>query len=208
MRVLHKIGDQAKKPNGWFGEFFLNGMNLFHSPHSKWGLGFLQPRNVKEILELGCGGGKNIDRLLKLYETSKITGYDYSDASIKKSTKYNKKAVEAGRCTLIKGRIEELPFQENRFDLITAFETIYFWENIQNCFKKIHAILAPKGQFLICNECIGKTKKAEQYSKFFGDKFNIYNGEELLTLLQAAGFVNIEVHEEKKNEWLTIIAEK
>ena len=38
------------------------------------------------------------------------------------------------------------------FDVVTAFETIYFWPDIEHCFNEVKKVLKPGGQFVIVNE--------------------------------------------------------
>ena len=41
----------------------------------------------------------------------------------------------------------KLPFRGETFDVITAFETIYFWPDISEVFKKVYKILKIGGTF-------------------------------------------------------------
>ena len=50
----------------------------------------------------------------------------------------------------------KLPFGNEAFDIITAFETIYFWPNINEAFKQVYRVLKGSGTFMICNESNGK----------------------------------------------------
>lgn len=55
----------------------------------------------------------------------------------------------------------DLPFGNDVFDLITAFETIYFWPDILEALKQVHRVLKPNGTFMICNEVNGENPKDE-----------------------------------------------
>lgn len=67
----------------------------------------------------------------------------------------NRDAIAEGRCSVYEGSAELLPFGANHFDVITAFETIYFWPNLPNTLKEIKRVLKPGGTFLIVNEADG-----------------------------------------------------
>ena len=84
-----------------------------------------------------------------------VTGIDFSPVSVSKSLKVNTKAVEEGRCKVLEGNVANLPFDEGTFDLVTAFETIYFWPDIEHCFNEVKRVLKPGGQFVIVNESDG-----------------------------------------------------
>ncbi len=47
--------------------------------------------------------------------------------------------------------VPELRFAANRFELATAFGTIYFWQGLERCFVQMAKVLKQGGYFLICN---------------------------------------------------------
>ena len=100
-----------------------------------------------EIAELGCGGGKNIRDLLKKYPSSHVTGLDYSPLSLEKARTYNRDMIKSGRCEVVEGDVSAMPFADGRFDLATAFETIYFWPGLVKCFSEVRRILRDGGLY-------------------------------------------------------------
>lgn len=62
-----KKNSQFGKPKGFFGRFLLHGMNVGHGPLARWALAQLSLRNDAMILDVGCGGGATIARLLSRY---------------------------------------------------------------------------------------------------------------------------------------------
>ena len=103
-------------------------------------------------LDIGCGGGANVKRLLAKTPYGKVTGIDYSEISVIKSQKINKEEIENKRCEILQGNVMKLPFGNETFDIITAFETIYFWPDISGAFKQVYRVLKNTGTFMICNE--------------------------------------------------------
>ena len=81
-------------------------------------------------------------------------------------------------------------FAGDWFDAVTAFETVYFWPDLPQCFREVYRVLKPGGTFLICNESSGDTDKDA----------------ELKTYLEQAGFHDVQIH--KKKSWLCITAWK
>ena len=47
-----------------------------------------------------------------------------------------------------------MSFQDDFFDLVTAFETYYFWTNFPDALKEIKRVLKPGGTLLLVNELI------------------------------------------------------
>ena len=100
----------------------------------------------------------------------------------------------------------DLPFGNDVFDLITAFETIYFWPDILEAFKQVHRVLKPNGTFMICNEVNGENPKDENWTKII-DGMKIYNSEQIRNALESVSFIDIKIAKNKKN-WLCVICKK
>nr|MCR5407099.1 methyltransferase domain-containing protein [Lachnospiraceae bacterium] len=141
MGLFKKFVSQTRKPEGFLGKMMVNGMNGGHAAMADWGLSHLERIVPDEIVELGCGGGRNAGELLKRYPFSKVTAIDYSEVSVGKATEYNADAIKAGRCKVQQGDVSALSLPEEKFDLATAFETIYFWPGLEKCFAQVAKVL-------------------------------------------------------------------
>ena len=80
----------------------VNNMNRGHATLSDWGMSHLENITPEEILDIGCGGGRNAYELLKKYYLSNVTAVDYSDVSVEKSTEFNEEMIKKGRCIVQK----------------------------------------------------------------------------------------------------------
>ncbi len=208
MGLLSKIFSNTRKPEGFFGRMMVNGMNGGgHARLAEWGLSHLTLTADANVLDVGCGGGANVARLLKRCPNGTVTGIDYSPVSVKKSTEVNAAAIAAGRCRVLEGSAAALPFEEGAFDLVTAFETVYFWPDIEECFRGVRRILKEGGRFAIVNEDDGLTGKNEKWEKMI-DGMHTYTPDELRTHLANAGFRDIAVHDDGQHHWLAVIAAK
>ena len=66
MGLLSKIFSNTRKPEGFFGKMMVNGMNGGgHAQMANWALSSVQIKEDGQILDIGCGGGANIARLLQ-----------------------------------------------------------------------------------------------------------------------------------------------
>ena len=136
-----------------------------------------------------------------------MTGIDYSPVSVKKSREVNVKAIAAGRCQVVEGSAAALPFEEGSFDLVTAFETVYFWPELEKCFAGVRRTLKEGGHFVIVNEDDGLTGNNEKWEKMI-DGMHTYTPDELRTHLTAAGFRDIAFHTNDQHHWLCATAAK
>lgn len=65
MGLLKKYFNQTRKPEGFLGKLMLGGMNSGHSKMADFGMSYLPNDDFLQIVDLGCGGGRNINALLK-----------------------------------------------------------------------------------------------------------------------------------------------
>lgn len=208
MGLLSKIFSNARKPEGFFGRIIVNGMNGgSHARMAEWGLSFVSLHEDADVLDVGCGGGGNIARLLKRCPKGSVKGIDYSPVSVKKSQNVNAKAIADGRCHVQEGSVVALPYADNEFDLVTAFETVYFWPEIEECFKGVRRVLKEGGCFLIVNEDDGLTDNNEKWEKLI-EGMHTYTPDELRTHLTNAGFRDIVVNLNGQHHWLCVTAKK
>ena len=198
--------ENTRKPVGLGGKLMVGMMNLGHSPVARWGLQFLRLAPNAKVLDCGCGGGANIKRLLKKCPHGVVKGIDYSPVSVEKTRKLNRIAIQEGRCAILQGSVAKRIFAEGWFDAVTAFETVYFWQELPQCFREIHRMLKPDGMFLICNESSGDTDKDEKWTKII-DGMTIYKDVELKADLEQAGFRDVQIHKNKRG-WLCVTARK
>ena len=197
--------ENTRKPVGFGGKLMVAMMNVGHSAVARWGLQFLNAAPDAKVLDCGCGGGANIKRLLKKCPQGIVKGIDYSPVSVEKSKKVNEVAVTKGRCDVLCASVAELPFESEQFDAVTAFETVYFWPDLPQCFREVYRVLKPGGTFLICNESNGDSDRDEKWTEIIGG-MTIYKDIELKTYLEQAGFHEVQIH--KKQSWLCVTARK
>ncbi len=82
----------------------------------------LKPRPRERVLDIGCGHGNNLLFFDKL--GLDITGVDASPYMINRA-----KERLAHRCTLKQGLAEDLPFDDNAFDLVIMINTLEFLDS-------------------------------------------------------------------------------
>lgn len=190
------------KPEGTVGKMILHGMNSGHTPISKWGLSHYEWKTETIALDIGCGGGMNVKRMLELCPQGKAAGIDISDESVKKSKQVNSEYI-GKRCDIKKGSADSIPYKDGKFDVVTAFETIYFWQDIPKSFEEVSRVLKPGGTFMVVCEmsepdCI--------WSRVV-EGIKIYTPEQLKSFFEEAGFQDIKIELTKK-VWVCVTGKK
>ena len=183
--------DNMRKPKGKLGKIQLKSMNKEHTPVSLWGLKHLDIKEDDIILDIGCGGGININRMSK--HAKKVYGVDYSEESVNLSREVNDDEIKSGKVEVFKANVKKLPFEDNTFDVVTAFETVYFWPNIEKSFGEVKRVLKPGGIFLIGMESNGSDNLPMKISEKLIN-MTVYSDEELTLFLNNNGYSKITVY--------------
>ncbi|MGM0746327.1 MAG: class I SAM-dependent methyltransferase [Bacillota bacterium] len=194
MDLLNKLIEQAKNPNGILGSFMLRIMNTAHIEMNKWALEKIKIREKSVMLDVGCGGGKTLQLLSKINLNGKIYGIDYSEQAVKDSIRANKADVETGKVHIQQASVTDIPFLENVFDLITAFQTHYFWSDLENGVKEAFRVLKQEGCFLI----IAEIYKINYHMKTYN------TSEDMEQLFKKTGFNTVKIYENPNKKWICI----
>lgn len=136
---MKKFMENCKKPRDLYGKIIAKMMNSGHKKVASWGLSHLEIKDNDKILDLGCGGGGNIYRLLKKYPHIRVDGVDYSPISVEVSLDKVKKYKN--RSNIFLEDVTKLSLNVESYDSVYASETIYFWNPIEIAFSEIYRIL-------------------------------------------------------------------
>ena len=202
MGLLKSFFSQCARPEGFLGRMMLRFMNFGHAPLTNWGLGLIEIHDRWTMLDIGCGGGATLKRLLKRSGGAKVYGIDISEESVEKARRVNAKVLDK-QVFVTQGSAEKLPYEDGKFDLVTAVETVYFWPNLPGCLKEVKRVLKPEGQFAIMVEVIENDSMWTDIVK----GMTAYSPEQLKKLLDDAGFIQTEIHR-KKPSYATILGVK
>jgi 2-polyprenyl-3-methyl-5-hydroxy-6-metoxy-1,4-benzoquinol methylase len=72
LAAMFYLINQVKKPSRWTGQLFLGLMNLSHSSLTDWGLQHVEIKPDFTILDVGCGGGRTIQKLAAVATQGKV----------------------------------------------------------------------------------------------------------------------------------------
>ncbi len=203
--VAEKI-TQCMKPHGEEGIETIENMNENHKEISKFAFSLIQVDSGDKILDIGCGGGVNIEKFLKL-TSGNVDGLDYSEVSVAESIKRNQKAVNEGRCEVMHADVSSMPIEDESYDIVSAFETVYFWPDIKETFKEVSRIIKPDGQFMIAQGTDGNHPDDEKWLSSV-EGMHLYTAPELEKYLLDAGFKKVKSQVKKNDYILVVIAQK
>jgi ubiquinone/menaquinone biosynthesis C-methylase UbiE len=213
MSAADKVIAQCRKPSGLFGRFILWDMNRHHSKLTDWGLSHVSINNTSAILDVGCGGGRTINKLDSMAIAGIVHGIDYSEASVQASRKTNRRLIDGGRVEIQQASVSKLPFEDNTLDLVTAIETHLFWPDLPSDMREIFRVLKPGGALLIVAEIYKGGKHVEGvrkqiFEKHLAANMNLLTPDEHRALFASSGFGNVRIFEELDKGWICAIGKK
>jgi len=200
---------QVRKPSRWIGGRFLRAMNVAHSALTDWGLGHVRIERNDTILDVGCGGGRTVAKLAERAPEGKVHGIDYSSESVAVSRRENAAAIAEGRVAIEKASVSRLPFPDDRFDLVTAVETQYYWPRPLDDMKEIRRVLKPGGRAVVILE----TYRGGRFGAVKGVVMMALRSRHLTlerhrALFEGAGFAGVEIFTEPRRGWFCGVGTK
>ncbi len=203
------LWDQFRRPTGHHGRIVAARMNHEHKKLTTWGLTHVTIAPDNAILDMGCGGGKTVNRLAKQAKKGKVYGIDYSPDMVKYAREVNREFIERKQVEIVEGSVDKTGFPEGFFDLVTACETYYFWPSLPKAFTEIKRVLKPGGKLLMVNEVVMdgyyEVEHAELIEKTHVRLFPL---DEISGMLRSAGFVEVEVFRKDGSAWNAVVAQR
>lgn len=164
----------------------------------------LVPENTKNLLDLGCGTGLELEAIFKRFPDISVTGIDLTKAMLDKlEEKYRGKNI-----TLIQGDYFRTDLGQNRFDTAISFQTMHHFSHEMKIglYQKICDSLKSGGVYIECDYMV-ETQAEEEY--WYAENVRIRreqnipeNGfyhydtpctiENQIKMFKAAGFLNAE----------------
>jgi SAM-dependent methyltransferase len=202
--VVLLIASQCRKPRWGIGRLIVRLMNRSHSSLTDWGLGHVQIECDFSILDVGCGGGRTIQKLAAIASGGRVCGVDHSAASVTAARRTNADVIAAGRVEILEGTVSALPFPEASFDLATAVETHYYWPNLTADLREVGRVLKPGGVVVIVAEAYRRSGAASALvaplMRLIGARH--LTVDEHRAALVAAGLTDVVIEEERRKGWI------
>lgn len=106
----------------------------------EYALEFIKLKSSDRLLDVGCGTGYFIS--LAAQSGADITGFDATAPFIEEAKQRNPSV------TFFTGEMEELPFADNSFDVVTGFNSFQYAADVKNALKEAKRVLKSKGKLV------------------------------------------------------------
>lgn len=153
----------------------------------------------ERVLDVGCGTGVLLERIVDRYPDVRATGADLSPAMLAQARRRL-----PPRVTLEVADAEALPFPANSFDLVLSLSSFHFWPAPRLALAELGRVLRPGGQLVItdwCDEYLA-CRICDRILRLVDRAHHrIYGRSECAALLTGAGFQVISL-ERYRISWL------
>lgn len=136
-----------------------------------------------KFLDMGCGNGWVVRKIVKEKNCKKAVGIDKSKNMIVQATK----KIENSKEKFIHTDIESWQFK-GRFDVIFSMESLYYADSIEIALEKIYKLLVPGGQFFCGTDFYTDNKATARWAKMMKLQMHLHSKKEWRRLFTNAGF--------------------
>ena len=211
MEIYSKLSrffpNQFRQPTGWLGQVVGWLESRRNEAANDFVLANLRVEAGDVVLETGFGPGVTVQKLAKQVGHGKVLGVDFSREMAAQARKRNGQGLREGRVFLAIGDMCAVPLPSNTCNKILGISVFYFLEDPHACLIELRRVLQPGGRigfYLTSKEDLLKEKFTQV------GNFRLYTGEEVVTMLEAAGFVGARYTTTKINQrtGMCVLAEK
>ena len=147
------------------------------------------------VLDVGCGTGRMVENLKKF--GAKVTGLDVSEKMLAIAKKH------FSTTEFVLGDIEELPFEDESFDMVVATFVIVHLGTLQRAFDEVYRVLKPGGVFLVSNVNQRKAPKLKMEKEEIIIKSFYHRPEAVAEALEESFFkIEVDGFVEESGVWI------
>lgn len=106
----------------------------------EYALDFIKLKPTDKLLDIGCGTGYFIGLAAK--SGANITGFDATAPFIEEAKRHNPSVQ------FVTGEMEELPFADNTFDVVTGFNFFQYAADVKNALNEAKRVLKDGGKLV------------------------------------------------------------
>jgi len=154
------------------------------------------------LLDIGAGTGRLLVKVSRIFPETDLVGIDLAFGMTKVA---RNRLKQSKRTSLICGDAENLPFEDNAFDMVVSTSTYQWISPIEEAFAEAYRVLRPSGRF--CFALFGEKTLFELKESYMtaaigsdrpvADRTHLFaSAEEILSAMTGAGFTGCNVREE------------
>jgi len=162
---------------------------------------FTDIKKGDHVLDLGSGAGNDcfVARAL-VGESGRVTGLDMTEPMIKKARE-NCDKLKFKNVEFVLGDIENMPFENNSFDVVISNCVLNLLPDKQKAFSEIFRVLKSNGHFCVSDIVIkgALSEKMKKDAEMYAGCVSGASGmNDYLKIVEDTGFININIHKQKE----------
>jgi ubiquinone/menaquinone biosynthesis C-methylase UbiE len=157
----------------------------------------LGPRD--RVLDVGCGTGVLLDRLIGTHPRAQLAGVDPVPEMLDVARRRLSDSVD-----LREGWAERLPFEARQFDVVVSCNVFHYIRQPVEALREMDRVLRPGGRLIITDWCDDylACRLCDLYLRWFSRAhFKTYGERECARLLEGTGHAQVDIDRYKIN-WL------
>jgi ubiquinone/menaquinone biosynthesis C-methylase UbiE len=145
-------------------------------------------------LEIGCGGGGLIERLLS-QKAACVAALDHSPDMLALAMAHNQRAVADERLQLKLGDAAEIPWPDQTFDAAVSANMFFFIEEPQRVLDELFRVLRPGARLVIVTTPgpLPKASLRNWWLYVWGPALHVHSNAQMESMFSRAGFVNVRI---------------
>jgi ubiquinone/menaquinone biosynthesis C-methylase UbiE len=190
----------ARRPGGWIGRRAYGGEQ--GAPPGHEGvfdrvLEWAGPLQGKRVLEIGCGGGRLLERVLES-GAGYAAGLDHSPDMLALSMRRNRDALADEALHLKLGDAARIPWPDGSFDVVLTANVFFFIDQPNEVLAELRRVLVPGGRLVIATAPgpLPAPSLRNWWVAVWGRALTVHTDEEMRGMLDGAGFAGVEVESE------------
>lgn len=184
--VIHQKSRLFDRWSFWYDNLF---PTVFYQVVHQRMLEFVQLPPEARVLDIGCGTGRLLNRLLMQYPDVSGIGLDASPLMLKKA----RQSIQVRpRLIFIEGRSDRLPFADGEFDAVFCSISFLHYPDPEAVFCEIYRVLKKTGVFYLADYLPGFFWSNLGKTGAFAGGLSFYSKAERDRLGQQAGFASGE----------------
>lgn len=170
------------RPKGALGRAFGWTMLRLNGPMNARAVAALELQHGESVLEIGCGPGDAIARLVREGRARRLVAIDHAPDMVAAARALNRVALRDGLADIREASVSSLPFRDGSFDAVIAVNSIQFWPHLRLDLREALRVLKPGGRLILAMRMTMEWRARRRV-------------EIVLRALPNAGFVEVDLEE-------------
>lgn len=193
------VDTTARRPSGWIGRRMYSTGPKAHEASFAAVLDCLGPLQGDRCLEVGCGPGVLLERVLASGAKS-VAGLDHSPDMLALTMERNREAIAHDRLQLKLGDAAYIPWPAHSFDAAFSANMFFFVYDPEAVLAELYRVLTPGGHMVIATMAGPLPKPSPRCPWLYppmGSALNVHTDNEMAAMYRRTGFTDISVESKK-----------